>query len=77
MGVLSNLCPREVSCERKMRHNTRDEAREALAAMVRHGRAADGFLNVYRCGHCGCFHIGNLDRVAFALRRDVGPPAAR
>jgi len=41
----------------KIPHLTKAGAVEQLASMRRagHGRG----LNVYRCGRCGCYHIGH------------------
>lgn len=41
----------------KIPHLSKDGAVEQLASMRRAGKARD--LKVYRCGKCGCWHIGH------------------
>lgn len=45
-------------CNGKVRHETRAEAKAHLWSMVRRG-AFVLWLNVYRCKHCGHFHVGH------------------
>lgn len=49
-------------CENKVRHLTRDHAKQALKAMRANG-ATGRHLSFYSCPHCGFFHLGRKPRV--------------
>lgn len=44
-------------CQGKRHYRSRVEANAAKAAIL--ARNPDATLNVYRCPHCGWFHVGN------------------
>lgn len=48
-------------CGTKQRHATRAEAKAHRAALVRSGSPVSG-LSIYRCPHCGAFHVGHRKR---------------
>lgn len=46
------------ACQRKMRHETRDDARDHLERLIRNG-ASRARLEIYQCKHCGAYHVGH------------------
>lgn len=57
---------RSRSCARKVRHETRADADSALSSLIRRGATAYD-RHVYKCSHCGGFHVGH--RVGGGRRR--------
>jgi rubrerythrin len=49
-------------CARKKRHETRAEAEEHRAELVRLGKWRMTNSNTYRCNQCGCWHAGSIRR---------------
>ena len=48
-----------MNCRRKVAYRTEYQAHQCLEILREHG-AADSFkLRVYRCRHCGAFHLGH------------------
>lgn len=45
-------------CQGKQRHDTKDQARTHLERLIRNG-AARQRLEVYKCKHCGAYHVGH------------------
>lgn len=45
-------------CQRKKAHETKDQARAHLERLIRNG-AARTALEIYRCKHCGSYHVGH------------------
>jgi hypothetical protein len=60
------MAKRRRSCKRKRRHTTRAQAEEQLRSLERN-RYTGGYMHVYKCWHCGCWHIGH--RIGFGGRR--------
>lgn len=51
------------SCTGKRRHPTKGAAQAALRTYIEQG-ASPGSMHVYRCRHCGGYHVGHLGRRA-------------
>lgn len=47
------------SCEGKQRHHTRQQAMAHLWSFVNKFGAAPVQVGVYRCRHCGFWHLGH------------------
>jgi hypothetical protein len=46
------------ACRRKMRHETKDEARTHLERLIRNG-ASRSRLEIYKCKFCDHYHVGH------------------
>lgn len=49
-------------CDGKLRYDTKADAKRAAKRSEQHGC---GRLHVYRCGHCGRFHLGHKPTQAY------------
>ena len=58
---------RRRSCDRKERHQTRQSAEEQLNALIRKRGASPYYMHVYKCRHCGAYHVGH--RIGAGKRR--------
>lgn len=47
------------SCKHKRAHKTREEANAALASVIRNRHASPYYMHVYKCRHCGAWHVGH------------------
>lgn len=52
---------RACACDGKRAHANRASAERHKAGLVEAGASPDA-LNVYRCRHCGLFHVGHIVR---------------
>lgn len=60
--------PVEIQCDGKVKHLTKDTAKREARLLAGRGRSVGRTrLEVYRCGHCGWWHVGH--RPAFKHRR--------
>lgn len=54
------------SCRHKHAHPTRQDAHAALASLIARG-ASPYYMHVYKCRHCGGWHVGH--RLGYGGRR--------
>ncbi|MFV0678969.1 hypothetical protein [Ottowia sp.] len=50
---------RRNQCGRKARHPSEAGAKVAIAKLRRAYGGAIGYLNAYKCPHCGAWHVGH------------------
>lgn len=62
MSSMGFVARRVVQCGGKRTFNTWAQAEHAMKRLRRDGRARDGVPHVYRCPHCGQYHVGSLAR---------------
>jgi hypothetical protein len=69
---------RYYGCTRKVRHETRQAARQTIKSM-RARKPIEGVLTSYKCKFCGGWHVGNQSPGVQAIYRKISsktwPPA--
>lgn len=50
------------TCGQKARHASKADAERHLFALVRNTGTAPRGMSVYRCPHCGSWHVGHRKR---------------
>lgn len=50
---------RRRSCRRKQKHDTREAAEQQLTSLIKNRYASPAYMHVYKCRHCGKYHVGH------------------
>ena len=60
---------RRKECTGKVGHDSRDSAMRARRTLTR-GKVGEYPMNVYKCPHCGQYHIGHKPHIKRTRRKD-------